>query len=246
MVDQFSKKLLNAWQIKLILVFLMMLNHLEYVYGLCPENIAHLFQFISRGVAPMFAYLAVEGIIHSSSLKNYCLRLWIWSGLVYLGNILIEHVLIKFSYGIPLEDQLYLLVRTNICFTLSAGVLCIALLKFGNQSEGIKKYLLLGLSAVSFTFGFFQEWGVVLLLFMLVTYQFRKNNKYKLIGYLSIEVVAFLFRSEIFYFLVFPFIVVYNGKRGPNSKLNKYFFYVFYPLHLWLIAIINYIVLTNK
>ncbi|MBD5549290.1 MAG: hypothetical protein HDQ97_18205 [Lachnospiraceae bacterium] len=47
--------------------------------------------------------------------------------------------------------------------------------------------------------------------------------------------------GEPFYFLVFPFILLYNGERGPKSNFNKYFFYIFYPVHLWIIAIINFI-----
>ena len=33
----------------------------------------------------------------------------------------------------------------------------------------------------------------------------------------------------------------HHGERGPKTKFSKYFFYVFYPAHLWILALIGYI-----
>lgn len=243
---QVSIKRLNAWQIKLILVFLMVLNHLEFVYGLCSDEMINVFIIVSRGVAPMFAYLAIEGIRHTRDIKKYCMRLWIWSGIVFAGNKLLEQFLLSNAANIAAENQVYLMIRTNICFTIAAGVSFIALFEYGKKSEGVKRYLFWALSILSFGFGFMKEWGVVLMFFILVTYFARESKEYKLLGYLVVEIIAVLFRSEVYYFLVFPLIALYNGKRGPNKKINKYFFYVFYPAHLWLIALVNYFLLTAK
>ena len=30
-----------------------------------------------------------------------------------------------------------------------------------------------------------------------------------------------------------PFILMYNGQRGPKNDFTKYLFYVFYPAHVW-------------
>lgn len=65
-----SYKILNAWQLKLIMVCLMVLDHLHYIDGLLSPNLAHIFNIISRCVAPVFAYLAIEGIIHTKNLKD--------------------------------------------------------------------------------------------------------------------------------------------------------------------------------
>lgn len=55
-------KILNAFQIKLLMAFLMLLDHLRYIHGLVAPETAAVLTLISRCVAPMFAYLAVEGI----------------------------------------------------------------------------------------------------------------------------------------------------------------------------------------
>lgn len=42
--------------------------------------------------------------------------------------------------------------------------------------------------------------------------------------------------------LAIPFLKLYNGKRGKNPSINKWMkwlFYVYYPLHLFVIGIIQ-------
>ena len=66
---------LNAFHIKLLMAALMVLDHLRFVHGLVTPVTASFFTLISQCVAPMFAYLAVEGIRHTGDLKKYCQRL---------------------------------------------------------------------------------------------------------------------------------------------------------------------------
>lgn len=105
---------------------------------------------------------------------------------------------------------------------------------------GAQKYIIYLLGILSFMIGFFGEWGVVLLPFMLVVYFLRGKKKPRWFSYLGIELLAILFNSEYFYFIAFPFIAIYDGKRGPNTRFNKYFFYVFYIAHIWIIAFIDF------
>ena len=39
-------------------------------------------------------------------------------------------------------------------------------------------------------------------------------------------------------FLVIPLLKAYDREAGSKSKINKWFFYVFYPVHLFLIWMI--------
>ncbi|WP_239442326.1 TraX family protein [Lactobacillus gallinarum] len=42
---------------------------------------------------------------------------------------------------------------------------------------------------------------------------------------------------------VIPFILLYNGKRAKKSLLTKYFFYIVYPAHLWILMMLKYCLL---
>ena len=45
--------------------------------------------------------------------------------------------------------------------------------------------------------------------------------------------------SELPAIIAIPFILMYNGKRGPAHPAVKYGFYAFYPIHLLLLAVIR-------
>jgi hypothetical protein len=238
-------KILNAWQLKLLMALLMTLDHLRFIHNLIPPGAATFFTVISRCVAPVFAFLAVEGILHTRNLKKYCLRLFILAGAVWAGNTILNQIFRSFSATVLEADQKHLYLNNNVIFTLAVGVLTVAsIIRSEKKKTKIEYYLL---SVIGFVVGFlWGEWGSVLLPFMLVTYIFRNKKLHRYIGYAATEAVALAAPfSEPLYFIAFPFIFLYDGKRGPNTLFNKYFFYIFYPLHLWIIAIINFYMTTR-
>ena len=45
--------------------------------------------------------------------------------------------------------------------------------------------------------------------------------------------------------LSIPILMLYNGKRGNNAKVNnfmKWFFYIYYPLHLVILGLIQLLI----
>ena len=219
-------RILNAWHIKLFMAALMVLDHLRYIQNLVPPDTTCVFSIISRCVAPMFCYLAVEGIRHTRNLKMYCFRLIVLAGIMFAGN-----AVVNWAFHSSIDN--------NVIFTLAMGALVIALIKWGKEKENTFLYILAGVCFIAGSL--WGEWGTVLLPFMTVTYLFREKRVFLYIGYALIVVIAFLIPwGEPWWFIVFPFILLYNGERGLNTRFTKYFFYVFYPLHLWIIAIINY------
>ena len=243
-------KCLNALHLKLLMAALMVLDHLHIINNLFSPDVTTVFTIISRCVAPVFAYLVVEGVVHSRSLKNYCLRLFALAGVVFLGNTILNHIFKTFSEAVSETKQKYLYINNNVILTLALGTLVIFLIRLCEEKRQDKSKATAGLyflAAVCFIFGFlYGEWGSVLLPFMVVIYVFRDRTVYRLIGYAVTETIAILLPfSESLYFMAFPFILLYNGKRGPNTRFSKYFFYMFYPLHLWVIAIINFVRMTR-
>jgi len=233
-------KRLNATQIKYVLVILMLLNHLCYIDGFIPTQLAFVFTLLSRCVAPMFAYFAVEGIRYTSNLQKYCVRLAILAGIVFIGNAVINssmEALIK-------SEQDFVYRNNNVIFTLALGVIAILCIKWsaGKQSFGKGCYYLIATSC--FVIGFlWGEWGSVLLPLMFLEYFFGHRLVIRVLGYAFIELIALLLPfGEPLYVLVIPLMWLYNGERGEKGLFSKFFFYVFYPLHLWVIYVLNYIV----
>lgn len=133
---------------------------------------------------------------------------------------------------------------------------------FENRENKAIKFLRIILGLIVLGIGsVFTEGGVVVIPFMLATYLFRNCPKKRNIAYIIYAIVlaissmkgAFiyddpiitleiiLYNSDWLFISVLPFLYLYNGERGKNSRFTKYFFYIFYPAHLWIIAIIGYI-----
>ena len=237
----------NAYQIKLFMAILMVFDHLPYIEGLVPIQFIGPVHVITRCVGVWFAYMAVEGFVHTHNRAKYNVRLFFWAGIMFLGNLAV-----KALTGVAISN--------NIFLTLAVGVLGLNIITYGKNKSKISllykipALLILGV----FSFGF-AEGGHVIYPFILITYLLKNKLKLRNIFYLALSILLFyisyvpyetiettinmlLFNCDFMFLLVLPFLYLYNGERGRNDKFSKYFFYVFYPAHLWLIAIVVAIV----
>lgn len=236
---------LNQFQIKILMAFLMVFDHIHYIPGLLPEPVVGIFHVITRIVGVWFAYCAVEGVMHTHNIKKYTIRLFTWAGIMLIGNQILNNM-----YR---AKNIY--IENNIFMTIAVGVLMIvALTKISNRLISYIATTLILLAGALLT-----EGGLTILPFMLITYLTYDKEKIRNISYIVLSILLFLtsfndygdisstldmlaFNSDFMFIFVLPFIYLYNGERGGDSKFSKYFFYIFYPAHLWIIMTIAYLV----
>ena len=240
------KKIINNNTLKIIAMILMLLDHL---WGtIIPGN--QWMTLIGRMAFPIFAFLIVEGFFHTSDLKKYMKRLFIFGliseipfNLIYTGSIIFPF-------------------HQNVMFTLLLGLLIINEIdKLKNNKEIKKKiipiskiFLFLIISIIGFV-----DYGVTGVLTIVVFYLFRGFKLAwigQLISLILLYIVFFEGQSVILnifnyeYFLPLQsigvlsliFIWLYNGEKGKNNKLIKYLFYSFYPVHMLVIYLIYYFI----
>lgn len=237
-------KKLDAFQIKVFALVLMLMDHLWFAF---PQVFPIWFHPISRVVSPIFAFLLVEGFFHTRDRKKYNLRLWGWAAFTQLGDIAIN-ILLKSK-----EVSVY----NNIFLTLALGLTIISVIENSKSKVGANKLMLITVSILLLPLSIFVEGGMAVIPFILITYLFRESDNKKIIGYVILSVILFkmsyvpyptvketiemlMFNSDFLLILAVPFILMYNGERGINNKFSKYLFYVFYPLHLWTLALIEF------
>lgn len=228
-------KKLNSFQLKVIAVIFMLADHLYLTF---PGQFSFLFHTVSRFVAPLFAFLVVEGLFHTRNKLRYNIRLFGWAVFMSVGNHIINTNFA--SKGISVEN--------NIFFTFAIGLTVLNLLYYSKSKSGVKKVALSifaiwlsGLGIVG------TEGGYILIPFMIIAYSFRDNIKLKILIYITLVISLILsnykqYSTFLSLLAVVPFILLYNGERGANNKFSKYLFYVFYPLHLWILAIIQFLI----
>ena len=237
-------KKLDAFQIKVFALVLMLMDHLWFAF---PQVFPMWFHPISRVVSPIFAFLLVEGFFHTRDRKKYNLRLWGWAAFMQLGDIAIN-ILLKSK-----EVSVY----NNIFLTLALGLTIISVIENSRSKVGANKLILIAVSILLLPLSIFVEGGMTVIPFILITYLFRESDNKKIIGYIILSAILFkmsyvlyptvketiemlMFNSDFLLILAVPFILMYNGERGINNKFSKYLFYVFYPLHLWVLALIEF------
>lgn len=180
-------------------------------------------RMIGRIGFPIFCFLLVEGFQKTHDVKKYALRLGAFAliseipfDLCFSGKIL------EFSYQ-------------NVFLTLFLGLLTMMTFDWIEKKLSVQKAIKVLLSAAAlvffaFTASFLQtDYGAIGVICIMVLYVFRKNKTWQI----AAGCISFVW--ELTAPLAFIPIGFYNGRRGLKLK---YVFYLFYPVHLFLIYLI--------
>jgi len=86
--------------------------------------------------------------------------------------------------------------------------------------------------------GFFVDYGFCGVILPFLIYMGRTKNEKLFLCAVGLIPLAFVLKGvQVFSFIAIIFLCLYNGKRG--SLRLKYFFYIYYPLHLGIIYLIS-------
>ena len=169
-----------------------------------------------RMAFPIFCFLLVEGAVHTRSPKRYLLRLALFA------------VLSEIPFDLALHNQTFYWGAQNVFFTLLLGLLVILVFQ-RYPAEGWKGMLALAVSAAAAELGG-TDYGAIGVAVIAVMYLLRERPLAA--SLISLALLALLNRQELYSAPAFLAMALYNGRRGRQPK---YFFYVFYPVHLLLL-----------
>ena len=227
------KKCLSNFDLKLIAIITMTIDHIGVVFGTPFYN---LLRAVGRLSFPIFAFLLTEGYVHTKSFSKYFLRLLV---LALISEVIYDYVFFgSFIY----------IGANNIFFTLALGLLTLFLL---DKSKGlINRYfkdkvdlfiilpityllivVIMGLMGEFLNFSY----GMLGILVISFFYLFKDNFPLVVI---SVSLSTLILGEGMQYFSLFSLILIYfyNQKLGKKSKL---FFYLYYPLHILVLGFIK-------
>ena len=205
----FKKWGINGFTLKWIAMISMLIDHTGMV--LFPQY--RILRIIGRLAFPIYCFLLVEGAVHTSDMRKY------------LGRLFLFALISEIPYDLACSGQLWDFSSQNVFFTLFLGLSAIFVL----QSQLNKAYgavlvvaLILAAQYIHTDYGGF---GVfVILLF----YVFRERLFLKTAAFIVLDLFFYGGMQSYAVVSLIP-ILCYNGKRGPGMK---YLFYLFYPVHL--------------
>lgn len=258
------KQELDSYKLKLIALFFMLLDHVySYLNGpihgyqsdaLWPQWIP----VITRFVSPLFLYLLIEGFYHTRSRKRYLARLFTAALIMMSGNVLINYLFHNVDPSTGKYTFRSLTGGHDIFLTLAVLFVFVWCLDNIRKKERMALSIILAIITALSTVAL--EGGLELLPFAVIVWAFYGKKTPQCVGIgiysllLLVKALASYYTGNIgtslyshmcfddqwAMFLVIPLILLYNGKRGKNTKFSKYLFYVIYPLHIWILMIIRF------
>jgi len=230
---------LTSNAIKIIAIIAMTIDHTATIffprYSLdIPVLSMHI---IGRLTAPIMMFFIVEGYYHTKNLKKYLFRLFIFA--------IISHFAYAIAFGksfIPFRETVF--DQTSVIWTLGLGLLALTVYK----TEKLKKWQKHIINFICIWAAFPADWsspGALAILFMGRNRGHFKKQMLALIGCISLYSIGyFIFVNEVYglmqmlVVLAIPILYQYNGQRG-DWKGMKWFFYVYYVVHLTILGIIR-------
>lgn len=203
---------------------------------------------IGRLSFPIFAFMIVEGYFHTKNLKKYVLRLLLFA------------VISEIPFNLALGGRFFYPVHQNVLWSF---LFSIGLIHWNEKLKTQKYWKRLLVGCLSVIIGYvvglltmvdFYHAGI---LTVLVFYFFRQKKwwcyvcqliclwyiNFEMLGGFGYEIellgqTLFILRQGFAILALIP-IWLYRGKQGYHNKALQYSYYVFYPMHLLILGIIN-------
>lgn len=248
-------KVLNKVHLQIIAAIAMLVDHLTWIIfpGYPTEPLPIILHVIGRLAFPIFAYFIAEGYHYTHDKKKYALRILIFALISHVPYMMASITfqkhgwlsLVPFATGTGITRFLN---QGSVLFAYFIGLIML----FVNDSTKLKEWqkvlIILLLCVASFPC----DWSCIGSLVVLSIGSNRGKPLKQIIWslvWVSCYAVVYIFALDMVYgfiqfgvVLVIPFLALYNGMKSKYPMVNKvmrYFFYIFYPLHLLVLGIIG-------
>ena len=234
---------LTSFVLHILAMVLMLVDHLGFTVFIGE----HWMRVIGRLSFPIFAFMLVEGFYHTVDSKKF---------FKHLLRMLIFAIITEIPYNLFLCNTVLAISKQNVLWTYLIGLLCMYFVHM-LQKKGSPWNIfgvLIAFFAVILAELVCCDYGALGVLSIMVFYFFHERKWWCYLGqaicliYLNYtagsgsgyELTVFnqtlVFGTQFFAVLALPIIWLYKGKQGHHSKVFKYFCYIFYPLHLFILS----------
>lgn len=223
---------LSSFSLKLIAVAAMTIDHIGWLFVSTYSPLGMAMHTVGRLTAPIMAFFVAEGYYHTRDIKKYAARLGLFA--------LLSHIPFTFY----MHGRFLLIAKTGVMYTLFLGLLALIIAK----QERLHILLKIPLIVIILFLSQWGDWREYMVLWVLAFGLLRQHRGWAMAASASITTFYYalpflqgphppLFWRYSLYnlggLLVVPLLLLYNGR--PGRIRLKYFFYLYYPLHLFLI-----------
>lgn len=241
---------LNTNQLKYIAIIAMTIDHIAFTFVMPYSLLYYIMRSVGRLTAPIMCFLISEGFTHTKSRKKYLFRLLMFA-------IISQPFYYYFVFKAQPKSVLHFITNLNVIFNLAVALSCLIILK--SRLKPTYKYII---CAVAFSLSEFGDWSYMIPIWTMIFFFLKEKQLKRNITFIvvSVPLLMLLFLKNYDSFLHFSYsfavilslvpISLYNGQKSKEKsplkkKFNKWFFYIYYPLHQLLITI-AYIVCSTR
>lgn len=204
--------------LKWIAIITMTIDHIGYLFF--PGD--DIFRIIGRIAFPIFAYLIANSLIHTSNRGLFIKRLGIFA--------VISQIPFFLAFHLPV---------LNVLFTFFIAALMIQLFELKKSWWWRTLFILIFLVFYTFVVTDYNYLGCLLVISF---YCFRDKKILSILSFILLNFLIAITISElqIYALLALPLIYfTFKIRFLSFLKVNKYFFYLFYPCHLFVLHFID-------
>jgi len=246
---------MDAYKLKWLAIIGMILNHMVIAWWeIIPVWLAIPLYMAGGLTFPIMAFFVVEGYRHTSNLKRYVLRLFIFGAI-----------------GAVFHPLVFGMIGMNILFTIIVGIFALIL----NDKMRIRPlfWVIFVVLCLLTAFPLPFDWGIIGIVMILLTHKIRNESRRRMLPAIiggAFALLGSLLGIASFYLLKYTpgmeeefaalleggidlgFLIVsipffigcivaafllknFNGERGRQMK---WLFYIIYPVHLAVIGLI--------
>lgn len=224
--------------LKILAMITMVIDHLALAF-LPSSSLLYLAgRLIGRIAMPIFAYKIACGFIHTSNLKRYAYKILLMTLAAQIPFTLLNN---RGNFAAEL------LTHWNIGLTFLSALGVLYLLTSPREEHSLLRFIMLFILFITASHSDYGIYGLamVILFYYCITYKTSMLLSTLSIGVLTIlyytlsdpSLAGYMIKMQLPALLAVPLI-----HYVPDSKVKrgKYFFYIFYPVHMFIIVILQF------
>lgn len=249
------KKPLNKIHLQSIAILAMTLDHLTWLLfpGYPTSFLPVFFHILGRLAFPIMAYFIAEGYHYTRNKNKYMIRILIFALISHVPYMLQSQVFNEYGWMslIPFATGHGITRFMNQASVLWAYFIGLLMLRV-NDSTKLKEYQKIILVFLLCILSFPSDWSCIASLVVLSIGSNRGKPLNQIIWsmfFVSLYALVYSLTINVFYGILQLGVIIsiiplslYNGQKSKNEKVNKvmkWFFYIYYPLHLLVLGIIG-------